>query len=1643
MRFRTFNHEHQAYPAAGQPRSRRLLMASLVAPLLLQAAGVARAQTQVYDPGLPGCSGAFIDTNCWVSGVVAGPGDEARFLDPGAYTVNFSTGITNDAVVVRDGSTTFDLNLNTYTLTRLRSAGPGLVIADIGSNPTSLDLTQGTLSADEVVLAQGFGTDGTLNILSGGILEVTERILVGSFGDGSLQISNGGQLIQTNAVSASGLGINPGSSGTALVTGAGSTWSSVGAVIIGSVGTGNLTVEAGGVFNTGNGSIGSQSGSLGTVTITGAGSQWNNTGSGVSSLTVGGSGTGVLSIADGGAYTGDDTRVGAFSGGTGILSVDGAGATLTDTGDLTIGDSGNGNVAVRNGASAFITDLVILGTSGTGIGALDIESGGYLSSGGSLVIGSTTGSSGSVNVTGPGSQLQVGGSIGVGSDGNGTLGVYDGASVSTDGALRVGIFALGSGEVIVDGANTSVSVTEELALGVNTAVNMDILNGASVTAGNLEIGDASTLLISDTGSSLVTAGGIGGIAAGSAQAQITVSGGGLLQNAGSNFDFDSTIAVDGPGSQWNNNGSLNLQNSRLTVTGGGVVTSTFTTMNGNVNGGLASAISGGGSSLQTGFLSIGDDAITNLQIENGGSLVTTGSTMGDGSTGEGHIVVTGTGSNWTGTGFTVAGFDGFGGISAMAGGSVDLDELDIGAFSGSLGAVLVDGVGSSFTANSVEVGGSGGFAGGSASFAVNNGATATVGALDLYTAGILNLNGGTLQATDLDIANGTVNFTEGVVIVDAGLLTTTTNFSLSGALPQEVRLQNGAAWALDLLETDNAGATVDVRSGATLASTTAINVIDGELSASGVGTTVIALDVLTAGFNSGNGQVSITDGAVVDSAGAFLGYSGSVGAVTIDGAGSAWHSSQGDVEIGFGGTGSVGVHGGGTFTVDSGSQTSLGSAVGGTGSLVVTGAGSAFVGGFTMVGETADGSMIVSDGGSALVDGLNLGLSSGSAGLLTVDGSGSNLHSTSNIDVASFGAGSVNVTNGGSITGIDTNAFRIGRFNEVSGVGSLVVDGNGSAVSGFQSVEVGYSAQGTAAVTNGGSIAAVDLVVGTVGDGLLSIESGSSVTVSSADIGRFVGTNGVIDVTGAGSLLSIANDLDVGGSSPSIAGGTALMTVNNGATVDVGDQMTIHALGTVTLNGGTLNAGAIVSSGVLNFNAGALNLTNSGLAVESGGLLGSAVSLSPLKSLGVSGTTTLNGAATLSIDGGTFSTGALVDNGGFAFNSGTFNLTNDDLVIGSGGLFGGVAQFGLNQEINVSNSATVDSGSVLLLANGSFSAGTTTNNGTVVLDGFVATLGGGTLTNNGLLTGNGRVTATTDNTATGEVRVSSGDTLGLSGAGNSHSNSGSINLLGGTLDVDGDLTNTSAGVIAGRGTLIAAGGLNNQGSIALSSGTTDVFGDVSNDIGGSIIVSGNGTATFFDNVVHNGSEIRVSSGSSAVFFGAVSGAGSYTGSGDLFFEGDLNPGNSPGLVSVEGNMSLGNGAYTAIEIGGLLRGTEYDAFDVGGDLKLGGILEVFALEVELAAIQALEESVFSLGLGDSFDLFTAESIYGDFDQVVFAPLREGLTWETLLIEDAMGTTDIFRLNVTTSVVPVPAAVWFMGSGLFCLFLAARRKRRMA
>lgn len=594
--------------------------------------------------------------------------------------------------------------------------------------------------------------------------------------------------------------------------------------------------------------------------------------------------------------------------------------------------------------------------------------------------------------------------------------------------------------------------------------------------------------------------------------------------------------------------------------------------------------------------------------------------------------------------------------------------------------------------------------------------------------------------------------------------------------------------------------------------------------------------------------------------------------------------------------------------------------------------------------------------------------------------------------------------------------------------GTLVMGGGGGS-----SVNVDTLVLGSAAGKNGShtlsgitSLTAGTESIGAAGIGTFTQTGGAHTVSGSLNLGRDSDSFGGFDLNGG--TLTVGGGLYVGGSDTAF-GGNGVLSVNVGGSADVAGPLRIWN-GAVYLNGGSLSVGTLESFGSgLNFSAGTLNLTNSDLLVDPGGILGSDITLTSLRSLGVSGTTTLNGASTLTLDGGTFSTGSLVNNGGFTFNSGTFNLTGDNLTIGSGGLFGNLAQFGNNQSVNVTNNAIVNSGALLALNGGSVSAGNLTNNGQIQLSGQFSAVGGGSLLNNGVITGSGRVNASLDNQAGSEVRVGSGEALRLTATGSS--NAGRIDVIGGSIEFDQDLVNqaSTGNIVARDATLRFNGGLDNQGSLGMSFGISDVFGDINNT--GTIIQSGGGLVTFYDDMINNG-VIQTSSGSNAVFFGGVSGAGSYTGTGSLFFEGDLAPGNSPGLVSIGGNMSLGLNAHTIMEIAGLGRGTEFDAFDIGGMLALGGVLDVVLYD--------LGSGPYVPQLGDSFDLFLADTISGDFDLLTLATLGGGLGWQLDVLADAIGFTDVVRLSVVASAVPVPPALWLFGSGLLGLIGIARRRQ---
>ena len=259
-------------------------------------------------------------------------------------------------------------------------------------------------------------------------------------------------------------------------------------------------------------------------------------------------------------------------------------------------------------------------------------------------------------------------------------------------------------------------------------------------------------------------------------------------------------------------------------------------------------------------------------------------------------------------------------------------------------------------------------------------------------------------------------------------------------------------------------------------------------------------------------------------------------------------------------------------------------------------------------------------------------------------------------------------------------------------------------------------------------------------------------------------------------------------------------------------------------------------------------------------------------------------------------------------------------------------------------------------------------------------------------------------TLTGDVTLQGTEQVtGFGEINGNISGSGSITSSGGTLSL-GDSSKTD--------------GINFSGSINVNSTTEVVLNDFDEALlSGTTTVQDGGILTADNGLVNTGSGLLQGVGTlnanvtnSAVLSSGISGIGMLTVDGDL-------------QQTIDGTLT--------IELGGLLIGTEYDVLDVMGTATLGGTLDVDWFD--------LGGGLFDASLGDSFDILSAEAFVGEFDLLSLAVLGEGLNWKMDYLFDEIGTTDIARLTVVSSV-PVPAAVWLFGSGLIGLIGVARRKK---
>ncbi len=239
----------------------------------------------------------------------------------------------------------------------------------------------------------------------------------------------------------------------------------------------------------------------------------------------------------------------------------------------------------------------------------------------------------------------------------------------------------------------------------------------------------------------------------------------------------------------------------------------------------------------------------------------------------------------------------------------------------------------------------------------------------------------------------------------------------------------------------------------------------------------------------------------------------------------------------------------------------------------------------------------------------------------------------------------------------------------------------------------------------------------------------------------------------------------------------------------------------------------------------------------------------------------------------------------------------------------------------------------------------------------------------------------------------------------------------------GPFTNAPGGaaLIAGQNaTITLDSGLTNQGAVAFSYGVNNVFGTVTNTPSGNITVTGGAGVTFYGDVAQNGTLVVSTVGniqSSAVFLGALTGSGGFTGGGDVFIEGNLRP-SDPVEVTFGGNAYLANSTDTVMQLGGTTPGSGYDQIKVTGQLVLAGSLDVDLIN----GFQPL--------VGETFDLFNG-SMSGEFGQVNLPALGNGLSWDTS------------SLNTSGQiiVVPEPSTLALLGVGAVGLLTLAWRQRR--
>ncbi|WP_147292636.1 autotransporter domain-containing protein [Undibacter mobilis] len=472
-----------------------------------------------------------------------------------SFIGNFGTGVFN----LSNGGT---VNVGHDTVIGANTEGSGTInISGAGSVWTT---TRYTVLGGSVG-TPGIGGAATLNVSNGGTYTANDQMFVGLVGSGTVNVTSGGQVNTTSGVAY--FGYSAGATATVIIDGTGSAWNDTGSglVIGGNDGTtagGNatITVRNGGALNSGDVILGNDSTnrSRGTVTVTGLGSTWN-----ANNVFVGWNSIGTVNILDRATFAvNTDLSIGTCNCSSGTMTVSG-GSTVTIGNNWTVGEAAGGTAVMTiTGAGTSVTATGDLQVGSLGIGTLNVQDGGSATAA-NIYVGFGNGSSGTLNVSG-GASLTATGDLTVGDNGTGILNVRSGAAVTAVNGI-IGNNASSSGVVSVSGAGSTATFTGGLIVGlggVGTGA-LAIADGGIVNVtGNTLNGDSVTV----GAGSVLNTGNYAGTAGVTTSIGLRSSSSGRINASGGGTTLGGTLVITGHNS---------IRTTYTLVQSGGLGGSTF------------------------------------------------------------------------------------------------------------------------------------------------------------------------------------------------------------------------------------------------------------------------------------------------------------------------------------------------------------------------------------------------------------------------------------------------------------------------------------------------------------------------------------------------------------------------------------------------------------------------------------------------------------------------------------------------------------------------------------------------------------------------------------------------------------------------------------------------------------------------------------------------------------------------------------------------------------------------------------------------------------------------------------------------------------------------------------------------------------